>query len=60
MAHSEIVELIVTTSSVGNGTGGDPFREITEYFTKDGERLFTVDKWREARQQVEAQGLQAQ
>lgn len=45
MAHSEIIEVIKTTSSIGAGVEGDPCRELVEYFTKDGSLLFRDDQW---------------
>jgi hypothetical protein len=49
MAYSKIEELIVTKSVLGSGTQSDPYREITEYFTKDGTLLFRLDTWEEKR-----------
>lgn len=48
MAHSEIVELILTRSAIGDGTQGNPHRMITEYFEKDGRLLFRIDEWEQS------------
>lgn len=45
MANSRIEEVIVTTSSIGDGTGSSPYRQVTEYFSKDGSLLFKRDEW---------------
>ena len=40
----ELIEVIRVMSIVGQGDGeGSPIRSITEYFSKDGERLARVD-----------------
>ena len=45
MAESSIEEIIVTRSTIGDGTGASPYRSLVEYFTKEGERLFSLDSW---------------
>ncbi|MDU7245120.1 MAG: hypothetical protein E7K64_01600 [Clostridia bacterium] len=39
----EVVELIAVTVAVGCGTEDDPYRLITEYWDKNGYRVFVVD-----------------
>lgn len=39
-----IVELIETTlEKRGKGTGDDPVRRVTQYWTRDGQLLFEID-----------------
>jgi hypothetical protein len=39
----EVVEVLKTVSVYGRGVAGDPVREITQYWTLDGELLLTID-----------------
>ena len=44
----ELIKVVKTTAVTGNGIDGtDPVREIEQYFTMDGEHLFTRDRWAE-------------
>lgn len=47
MTASRIEEVIVTTSTIGDGVEGNPYREVTEYFAKDGTLLFRKDSWQD-------------
>lgn len=40
---ARIVELIQTIESVGDGSDANPARRIEQYWTKDGDLLFTKD-----------------
>ena len=56
MAESHIEEIIVTESTTGDGTKGNPFRILTEYFNKEGERLFRRDSWEGAGSELDIDG----
>lgn len=43
MRSAKIVEVIVTVSLEGEGVEGDPCREITRYWTKDGNLIAEKD-----------------
>ena len=42
---AKIVQLIRTTGPVGNGTETDPVRRVEQYWTLEGEPLFTRDDY---------------
>lgn len=37
--EAQIIEVIEVKSIVGDGTSEDPYRQITEYFSKEGDLL---------------------
>lgn len=47
MNSVEVISVIVTTSREGSMTDADPVRIVTQYWTMQGELLFTVDPWLE-------------
>jgi len=42
---AQVMSVIVVRSVTGKGIQEDPAREITQYFSLDGELLATVDTW---------------
>jgi len=47
MANAKLVTLIETTSKRGTGKEGDPYREVKEWWTFDGELVVEWDEWYE-------------
>ena len=41
---ARIVKLIQTEVTEGNGTSTDPYRTVTQYWTKEGELLWSTDE----------------
>lgn len=45
---ARIIEVIETVANRGAGVEGDPVRDVTQYWTKDGDFLAERDPWRPA------------
>lgn len=39
MEHAELISVIKTISTKGDGTENDPYRRVVQYWTVDGELL---------------------
>lgn len=44
---AEVIRVIRTTSVIGRGVEDDYCRDITQFWTEDGQLLATVDRWLE-------------
>lgn len=44
---AEVVQVIRTSSLIGDGTEENPAREIVEFWSLSGERLACVDEWKQ-------------
>lgn len=40
---AKIIEVIITSDTIGSGTEGNPIRKIYQLFTKDGELICEYD-----------------
>ena len=48
---ARLIEVIETEDRRGDGTEGNPFRRIIQYWSKDGKLLIEMpDKWEKAKQ----------
>lgn len=58
MAKSHIHEVILTETTAGDGSKGNPYRGVMEYFEKDGTLLFKKDSYMdELRERILARHL---